>query len=169
MYFRYFMWNFSGRQNDIQANYKTEINKGNWISGIPFIDNMRLGSQDSLPSSMRNNKAHNRYFMLPLLLGLAGLYFQYKKHRNDFRVTLVLFIMTGLAIVVYLNQNPLQPRERDYAYAGSFYAFAIWIGLGVLALYDLLKKNHPRVFRSCFGYADIACCSSGGDGQGELG
>ncbi len=144
MYFRYFMWNFSGRQNDIQANYKTEINKGNWISGIPFIDNMRLGSQDSLPSSMRNNKAHNRYFMLPLLLGLAGLYFQYKKHRNDFRVTLVLFIMTGLAIVVYLNQNPLQPRERDYAYAGSFYAFAIWIGLGVLALYDLLKKIIPE-------------------------
>lgn len=144
MYFRYFMWNFSGRQNDIQANYKSEINKGNWISGIPFIDNMRIGSQDKLPDSMQNNKAHNRYFMLPLLLGLAGLYFQYKKHRDDFRITLVLFIMTGLAIVIYLNQNPLQPRERDYAYAGSFYAFAIWIGLGVLALYDLLKKIMPR-------------------------
>ncbi len=144
MYFRYFMWNFSGRQNDIQANYKTEINKGNWISGIPFIDNMRLGNQSKLPDSMRNNKAHNKYFMLPLLLGLAGLYFQYKKHRNDFRVTLLLFIMTGLAIVVYLNQSPLQPRERDYAYAGSFYAFAIWIGLGVLALYDLLKKIAPE-------------------------
>jgi hypothetical protein len=144
MYFRYFMWNFSGRQNDIQANYKTEINKGNWISGIPFIDNMRLGNQSKLPDSMRNNKAHNKYFMLPLLLGLAGLYFQYKKHRNDFRVTLLLFIMTGLAIVIYLNQSPLQPRERDYAYAGSFYAFAIWIGLGVLALHDLLKKIAPE-------------------------
>jgi hypothetical protein len=143
MYFRYFMWNFSGRQNDIQANYKTEINKGNWISGIPFLDNMRLGNQGKLPDSMRNNKAHNRYFMLPLLLGLAGLYFQYKRHRNDFRVTMLLFIMTGIAIVVYLNQSPLQPRERDYAYAGSFYAFAIWIGLGVLALHDLLKKIAP--------------------------
>ena len=145
MYFRYFMWNFSGRQNDIQASYKTDIHKGNWISGIPFIDNMRLGSQDSLPGSMRNNKAHNRYFMLPLILGLAGLFYQYKKHRNDFYVTLVLFIMTGLAIVFYLNQNPMQPRERDYAYAGSFYAFAIWIGLGVMALYDLLNRITPKL------------------------
>ena len=99
---------------------------------------------------MRNNKARNRYFMLPLLLGLVGLFYQYKKHRNDFWVTLVLFIMTGLAIVVYLNQNPLQPRERDYAYAGSFYAFAIWIGLGVLALYDLLKKVYPCMLPALF-------------------
>jgi hypothetical protein len=144
MYFRYFMWNFAGRQNDVQANFKTEINKGNWISGIPFLDNLRLGNQDKLPDTMRNNKARNRYFMLPLLLGLVGLFFHYKRHRNDFRVTLVLFIMTGLAIVVYLNQNPMQPRERDYAYAGSFYAFAIWIGLGVLALYDLLQKITPK-------------------------
>lgn len=145
MYFRYFMWNFAGRQNDIQANFKAEINKGNWISGIPFLDTMRLGNQSQLPDTMKNNKANNKYYMLPLLLGLVGLFYHYKKHRNDFRVTMVLFIMTGIAIVVYLNQNPLQPRERDYAYAGSFYAFAIWIGLGVLAIYELLKKIIPSV------------------------
>ncbi len=143
MYFRYFMWNFSGRQNDIQANYKSEINKGNWISGIRFIDEARLGNQQKLPDAMKNNKARNRYYMLPLLLGLVGLVYQYRKHRNDFWVTMVLFIMTGLAIVIYLNQNPLQPRERDYAYAGSFYAFAIWIGLGVLALHSQLKRITP--------------------------
>ena len=143
MYFRYFMWNFSGRQNDDQSNYKTEINKGNWISGISFIDNMRIGDQSRIPDTMRNNKARNRYFMLPLLLGLVGLFYHRKKHNKDFLTVMVLFIMTGLAIVVYLNQNPLQPRERDYAYAGSFYAFAIWIGLGVLALYEFLKKYIP--------------------------
>jgi hypothetical protein len=143
MYFRYFMWNFAGRQNDIQASYKTDINKGNWISGIPFIDNIRLGNQLELPDNMKNNKARNKYYMLPLLLGLIGLYYHYKKHRNDFQVTMMLFVMTGIAIVIYLNQSPLQPRERDYAYAGSFYAFAIWIGLGVLAFYELLKKIIP--------------------------
>ena len=143
MYFRYFMWNFAGRQNDDQANFKTDINKGNWISGISFIDNMRLGDQSKIPDTMRNNKARNKYFMLPLLLGLVGLFYQRKKHQKDFLTVMVLFIMTGLAIVVYLNQNPLQPRERDYAYAGSFYAFAIWIGLGVLALYEFLKKYIP--------------------------
>ncbi len=148
MYFRYFMWNFAGRQNDIQAQYKTEINKGNWISGIPFIDNARIGNQDQLPDSMKNNKARNRYFLLPLLLGIAGLVYHYRNHRNDFTVTMVLFIMTGLAIVIYLNQNPMQPRERDYAYAGSFYAFAIWIGLGVLWIYDLLKKVSPAASAS---------------------
>lgn len=144
MYFRYFMWNFAGRQNDIQGNYKHEINKGNWICGIPFIDNARLGDQSKIPDSMMNNKARNRYFLLPLLLGIAGLIYQYKKHRSDFRITMVLFIMTGLAIVFYLNQNPLQPRERDYAYAGSFYAFAIWIGLGVAWLYQLLRRFTPQ-------------------------
>jgi len=143
MYFRYFMWNFAGRQNDIQSNYKSDINKGNWISGIPFLDSFRLGNQKSLPNSMRNNKAYNRYFMIPLLLGLIGLFYQRRKHRKDFWTVMILFIMTGLAIVVYLNQNPLQPRERDYAYAGSFYAFSFWIGLGVLALYDFLKKYIP--------------------------
>jgi hypothetical protein len=143
MYFRYFMWNFAGRQNDIQASYNTDINKGNWISGIPFLDTMRLGNQKSLPYNIRDNKAHNRYFMLPLLLGLVGLFFHYKQKRNDFWVVMVLFIMTGIAIVIYLNQSPLQPRERDYAYAGSFYAFAIWIGLGVLAIHRLLQKIIP--------------------------
>jgi len=143
MYFRYFMWNFAGRQNDIQANYSEEINKGNWISGIPFLDNLRLGSQDQLPDTMRENKARNRYYLLPLLLGIAGISFQYRRERKGFWVTMVLFIMTGLAIVIYLNQSPLQPRERDYAYAGSFYAFAIWIGMGVAWVYELKKKIIP--------------------------
>jgi hypothetical protein len=145
MYLRYFMWNFAGRQNDIQSNFKIEINKGNWVSGIPFLDSYRLGNQDSLPNSMKNNKAYNRYFMLPLLLGLFGLFYHRKKHNKDYWTIMVLFIMTGLAIVVYLNQSPMQPRERDYAYAGSFYAFAIWIGLGVLALWEFQKKYIPAV------------------------
>jgi hypothetical protein len=143
MYYRYFMWNFAGRQNDIQASYKEEINKGNWISGIPFLDAMRLGNQQKLPNVMKNNKANNHYYMIPLLLGLIGLFYHNRKHQNDFRVTMLLFIMTGLAIVIYLNQSPMQPRERDYAYAGSFYAFAIWIGLGVLAIHEFLKKIIP--------------------------
>lgn len=143
MYFRYFMWNFAGRQNDLQGH--GEVTKGNWISGIPFIDNPRLGPQDKLPEIYRNNKGHNQYYLLPLLLGIAGLIFHYRKHKNDFWVVMTLFIMTGIAIVVYLNQTPYQPRERDYAYAGSFYAFAMWIGLGVLVVYQLVKKikDHP--------------------------
>ncbi|MGM0496657.1 MAG: protein O-mannosyl-transferase family [Bacteroidota bacterium] len=143
MYLRYFMWNFAGRQNDIQGH--GELNKGNWLSGIDFIDEARLGPQDNLPSHLENNKARNTYYMLPLLLGLVGLFFHYKKHPNDFSVILLLFLFTGLAIVVYLNQYPLQPRERDYAYAGSFYAFSVWIGLGVLALYDALKTKAPKI------------------------
>ena len=146
MYFRYFMWNFSGRQNDIQGHSKVEITKGNWISGIKFLDEMRLGNQDELPDSMLNNKARNRYFLLPLLLGLVGLLFHYNRDVRNFWVVMVLFIMTGIAIVVYLNQYPNQPRERDYAYAGSFYAFAIWIGLGVLALYQGLRRFMPSAF-----------------------
>lgn len=138
MYMRYFMWNFSGRQNDIQG-HGNNIN-GNWISGINFIDEMRLGPQDDLPIELQNNKASNRYFMLPLILGLLGLWFHFSKNYKDGIVVAVLFLMTGLAIVVYLNQYPYQPRERDYAYVASFYAFAIWIGLGVIALYDLLRK-----------------------------
>lgn len=140
MYFRYFMWNFVGRQNDIQAQFKEEINKGNWISGIKFIDQARLGNQDKLSSNALNNKARNKYYFLPLILGILGIIFLYKQNQKDFWVVFVFFIMTGVAIVVYLNQNPLQPRERDYAFAGSFYAFAIWIGLGVLFLYNLFKK-----------------------------
>jgi len=144
MYLRYFMWNFAGRQNDIQGH--GEPLNGNWLSGIKFLDEWRLGEQDNLPSLYTDNKARNTYYMLPLLLGLVGFFFQYKKHPRDFTVILLLFLFTGLAIVVYLNQPPLQPRERDYAYAGSFYAFSIWIGLGVLALYNALKKKVPGIF-----------------------
>lgn len=143
MYFRYFMWNFAGRQNDIQGH--GDVLKGNWISGISLLDDARLGPQDKLPSDFKNNKANNKYYMLPLLLGLAGLIFHYYRRRLDFWVVTSLFILTGVAIVFYLNQTPYQPRERDYAYAGSFYAFSIWIGLGVLAVYELVKKlkDHP--------------------------
>ncbi|MEZ5071214.1 MAG: hypothetical protein R2751_09650 [Bacteroidales bacterium] len=144
MYMRYFMWNFAGRQNDMQGH--GELTKGNWISGIGFIDNARLGPQDALPEHWSDNKAHNTYFMLPLLLGLAGAFFHFKRHNRDFWVVLLLFLLTGLAIVVYLNQYPLQPRERDYAYAGSFYAFAIWIGIGVAALLEwILGKKRSVV------------------------
>jgi len=138
MYMRYFMWNFAGRQNDIQGHGNNL--HGNWISGINFIDEMRLGPQDDLPVELQGNKATNKYFMLPLILGLLGLWFHFTKNYKDGIVVAVLFLMTGLAIVVYLNQYPYQPRERDYAYVASFYAFAIWIGFGVLALYDLLRK-----------------------------
>ncbi len=141
MYFRYFMWNFAGRQNDIQGH--GGVVYGNWLSGIKFIDEWRLGSQDNLPARLANNKGRNVYYFLPLLLGLLGIFHQYnkgKKGRQDLWVVFLLFFMTGLAIVIYLNQYPHQPRERDYAYAGSFYAFTIWIGLGVLAIIEFLKK-----------------------------
>ncbi len=141
MYMRYFMWNFVGRQNDIQGD--GNIIDGNWISGIPIIDNWRLGPQAKLPSELKNNKGRNKYYFLPLLLGLLGIFYMYNKGRNgkqSFWVVMLFFIFTGLAIVVYLNQPPYQPRERDYAYAGSFYAFSIWIGFGVLLIYDFLKK-----------------------------
>jgi len=141
MYWRYFMWNFSGRQNDLAGN--GEISKGNWITGIPFLDKPRLGPQDELPDFISENKGHNKYYMLPLILGLLGILFQLysgKRGTQQFWVTFLLFFMTGLAIVVYLNQTPYQPRERDYAYAGSFYAFCIWIGLGTLAVIEGLRK-----------------------------
>ncbi len=141
MYLRYFMWNFAGRQNDIQGH--GEFYKGNWISGINFIDEARLGSQDRLPPYLAENPARNKYYMLPLLLGLIGVFYHYKRKNKDFWVVTLLFVMTGLAIMVYLNQYPFQPRERDYAYAGSFYAFSIWIGLGVMALADWLAKKLP--------------------------
>jgi len=143
MYFRYFMWNFAGRQNDIQGH--GNILKGNWLSGISFIDNARLGNQNIIPDHLKNNAARNTYFMFPLLLGLAGLFYHYKKSKKDFTVVMMLFILTGIAIVVYLNQYPLQPRERDYAFAGSFYAFTIWIGLGVAALYEFITKKIPTL------------------------
>lgn len=141
MYMRYFFWNFVGRQNDIES--AGGIRYGNWISGIPAIDNARLGDQSNLPDSM-SNSARNKFYFLPLLLGLFGLYFHLRKHTDGFLVVLLLFFMTGIAIVLYLNITPYQPRERDYAFAGSFYAFAIWIGLGVMALWDLLKKVNEK-------------------------
>ena len=142
MYWRYFMWNFAGRQNDIQGTNGPEY--GNWITGISFIDNWMLGDQSKLPQELKENKGHNVFYCLPLLLGLIGLFWQAWRGQRGIRqfwVVFFLFFMTGLAIVLYLNQTPQQPRERDYAYAGSFYAYAIWCGLGVLALYDMLKKK----------------------------
>lgn len=139
MYLRYFMWNFVGRQNDIQSN--GELEHGQWISGIPLIDNLRLGDQDLLPSDLKNNKGRNVFYFLPLLLGLFGLFwqtFKSEKGVQQFWVVFSLFFLTGIAIVLYLNQTPQQPRERDYAYAGSFYAYAIWCGLGIAAIYDFL-------------------------------
>lgn len=141
MYWRYFMWNFSGRQNDIQGHGNNV--HGNWISGIPFIDEMRLGSQDDLPEFITENPANNKYYMLPFILGLIGLFYQYKKDKKDTAIVGLLFFFTGIAIVIYLNQYPLQPRERDYAYAASFYAFCIWIGLGVYAIFDFLSSKMP--------------------------
>ena len=147
MYWRYFMWNFAGRQNDIQGN--GEVNHGNWISGIPFIDNPRLGDQSLLPySDGKGNKGHNVFYMLPLIMGIIGLGWQAftsKRGIEQFWVIFFLFFMTGIAIVLYLNQTPSQPRERDYAFAGSFYAFAIWLGMGVAGLWalvcELFRKN----------------------------
>jgi hypothetical protein len=144
MYFRYFMWNFAGRQSDIQSH--GEISNGNWLTGINFLDSIRLGDQSKLPQEFKNNKGRNKYFLLPLILGIIGIVFMYNRGvdgRKNLWVVFLLFFMTGLAIVIYLNQSPLQPRERDYAYAGSFYAFTIWIGIGVLALYEALKKYVP--------------------------
>ena len=142
MYWRYFMWNFAGRQNDLQGSGEPE--HGNWITGISFIDNWMLGDQSKLPQELKDNKGHNVFYCLPLLLGLIGLFWQAWRGQRGIRqfwVVFFLFFMTGLAIVLYLNQTPQQPRERDYAYVGSFYAYAIWCGLGVLALYDMLKKK----------------------------
>ncbi|TFH81180.1 glycosyltransferase family 117 protein [Segatella hominis] len=158
MYWRYFMWNFAGRQNDIQGNGEPE--HGNWITGFSFIDDSLYGDQSKLPDDLKNNKGHNVFYCMPLILGLIGLFWQawYTRKRKvikngkeveeilpigiqQFWVVFFLFFMTGLAIVIYLNQTPMQPRERDYAYAGSFYAYAIWCGLGVLAIINLLKEK----------------------------
>lgn len=145
MYWRYFMWNFAGRQNDIQGNGEKE--HGNWITGISFIDNAMYGDQSMLPDELKANKGHNVFYCLPLLLGLIGLFWQAyrgQKGIRQFWVVFFLFFMTGLAIVLYLNQTPQQPRERDYAYAGSFYAFAIWCGLGVAGILDLIKQKFNK-------------------------
>jgi hypothetical protein len=138
MYLRYFMWNFAGRQNDIQGNGNPL--HGNWISGVGLIDNMRLGDQARIPDDLKTNPGRNTYFFLPLLLGIAGMIWQYRRNRNGFWLVTGFFFMTGLAIILFLNQYPNQPRERDYAYAGSFYAFAIWIGMGLMMICELLSK-----------------------------
>lgn len=168
MYWRYFMWNFAGRQNDLQTY--GDVSKGNWISGIPFIDNAMLGDQSLLPTELKENKGHNVYYMLPLLLGIIGIIWQCGKRKREgktevaegwknFSVTFLLFFLTGLAIVVYLNQTPYQPRERDYAYAGSFYAFCIWIGFAVLALYDLAEQWVENKYARCgIAVAATAVC-----------
>jgi len=138
MYFRYFMWNFVGKQNDEQGKY-TNLD-GNWMSGINFIDSMFFGSQENLPDVVKNDPARNTYYFLPLILGLIGLFFHYDRDKQSFWVLMVLFLFTGLALKVYLNERPFEPRERDYALVGSFYAFAFWIGFGVYSIYDKLKK-----------------------------
>jgi hypothetical protein len=138
MYFRYFMWNFSGRQNDVQS-IGGPVN-GNWITGLDFLDAPRTGSVKGMPEDMRNDPSRNTYYLLPLLLGLAGFLWHFNRDIRNWWIVLLLFVMTGIAIVIYLNQYPNQPRERDYAYAASFYAFTIWIGLGVLALFELFRK-----------------------------
>jgi hypothetical protein len=139
MYFRYFMWNFAGRQNDVQGH--GNVINGNWISGIKAIDSARIGSQATLPDHFRDHPSRNVYYFLPLLLGLLGLFYQLDRNIRDFWVVMSLFIMTGAAIVIYLNQTPYQPRERDYAYAGSFYAFSIWIGIGTAGIFNLLTSK----------------------------
>lgn len=138
MYFRYLMWNFVGRQNDIQGRY--DYYDGNWLSGIPFIDELHLGTQQNLPSDVLNNKGRNVYFFLPLLLGLIGIMYHASKDRKSFYVLLILFLFMGIALKIYLNERPFEPRERDYALVGSFYVFAIWIGFGVYSLYESLRS-----------------------------
>ena len=166
MYWRYFMWNFAGRQNDLQGN--GELEHGNWITGFDWFDNWRLGDQSKLPDELKENKGHNVFYCLPLILGLIGLFWQsLAKHFNNakdqtgirqFWVVFFLFFMTGLAIVIYLNQTPSQPRERDYAYAGSFYAFAIWCGIGVAAIIELLKQYLKKLNPTVLAAAVSVLC-----------
>ena len=159
MYWRYFMWNFSGRQNDFQG--EGDIMKGNWITGIKFIDAIRLGPQDDMPFDIAQNKAHNKFYMLPLLLGILGICVQVLRKGNKgiqtFWITFFLFFMTGLAIVLYLNQPPFQPRERDYAYAGSFYAFCIWIGFGVAGIAQFLEQRAKLSATTASAVASLIC------------
>lgn len=140
MYWRYFMWNFAGKQNDLQGVDMGNVRDGNWLTGIPFWDNIRLGDQSKMPDSLKENKANNKLFALPLILGILGIIYQYQKDKKDTLIVALLFFFTGIAIILYLNQAGNQPRERDYAFVGSFYAFAIWIGLGVLYVKDLFTK-----------------------------
>ena len=159
MYLRYFMWNFAGRQNDVHGQEPNQFN-GNWECGIDFIDHARLGDQSNAPVPLRDNKGKNHYYMLPLLLGLIGIFFQYARDKRGCWVTFLMFFMTGIAIVVYLNQPPYQARERDYAYAGSFYTFSIWIGIAVVALYTWTKQLFKAVGRlPFFGRHAVAIAS----------
>ena len=159
MYWRYFLWNFAGRQNDIQGH--GDLEHGNWITGISAFDNARLGDQSMLPDELKNNKGHNVFYCLPLLLGIIGLIWQSvmrgQRGVQQFWVVFFLFFMTGLAIVIYLNQTPMQPRERDYAYAGSFYAFAIWCGMGVAAIIDMLNKLLKKDILAVAAVAAVVC------------
>ena len=152
MYWRYFMWNFAGRQNDIHSPSPGEIMTGNWESGIDFIDHWRLGDQSDAPAYLKENKAKNHYYMLPLLLGIIGIFFQFARDKRGSWLTFLMFFMTGIAVVIYLNQPPYQVRERDYAYAGSFYSFSIWIGLAVAAVYSWIREKAPK--------ADVAAASA---------
>lgn len=170
MYWRYFMWNFSGRQNDEQGIGPNNL-EGNWISGLNIIDQENIGDQTKLPESMSRNRAYNKFFMLPLILGVIGFFFQFFYSRKDWFVILLLFIFTGFMIIVYLNPKPFEPRERDYAYAGSFYAFAFWIGLGVWALYDAAKKikfNHLGIAAAIsLGFSLMLILVESGNGNGH--
>lgn len=151
MYWRYFMWNFGGKQNDVQSS--GNVRDGNWISGISFIDNNRLGDQTKIPESIQHNKAHNKLYMLPFILGIIGCVYQYLKNRKDWIVSFLLFFFTGIAVVLYLNQPGNQPRERDYAYVGSFFAFAIWIGLAVVAFVKLAREKADKLtFQNTLAY-----------------
>ncbi len=159
MYWRYFLWNFVGRQSDAQAT-ESAITDGNWLSGIKFIDEMFLGPQENLPTEMANNKGRNTYFFLPFILGLIGLLYQLNRDQRNFSIVMLLFLMTGIALVLYFNTSPNEPRERDYVYAASFYAFCIWIGLGVLALYELLTNLTKQKSTTALAACSIIICSS---------
>ena len=152
MYWRYFMWNFAGRQNDIHSPSPGEILTGNWECGIDFIDHWRLGDQSDAPAYLKENKGKNHYYMLPLLLGILGIFFQFARDKRGSWLTFLMFFMTGIAVVIYLNQPPYQVRERDYAYAGSFYSFSIWIGLAVAAVYSWIQEKVRK--------ADVATASA---------
>jgi hypothetical protein len=157
MYFRYFMWNFSGKQNDNQGLYAGNVRDGNWITGFWIIDFLLYGDQSTMPDSLKNNKANNKLFALPFLLGLLGMLFHYRKKKADFGINFLMFFFTGFAIVLYLNQAGYQPRERDYAYVGSFYAFAVWIGLGVLMVKELFVKAIAIEQNAAAGLATVVC------------
>jgi hypothetical protein len=173
MYWRYLMWNFTGRQNDNQG--KCDNLDGNWLSGINFLDSIRLGSQENLPADMVNNKGRNTYFFLPFIIGLIGFFFHAKKDLKSFYVLLALFLFTGIALKIYLNERPFEPRERDYALVGSFYVFAIWIGIGVYAIYDFFKSfikpkwAAPIIIGVCFLAAPILMASQNWDDHDRSG